>query len=175
MTDPIIVRPATTADLPAVRDVAGRTWRAAYAGLIPDVDIERFLLNAYSPSGLERTLSALGAGFVVATDGGEVVGYAMGGRNREGRAELFAIYVLPERQGTGIGRRLWSGVAGHLHGLGFTELLVWALASNGPARRFYERQGGQPVAEREFPVGAGLVSEIGYRAPAARLGSAPPR
>lgn len=164
MTDPIAVRPATTADLAGVRDVATQSWRAAYAGLIPDADVERFLADAYSAAALEQTLRALGPGFLVAADGDDVVGYAKSGRNREGGAELFAIYVLPERQGAGIGRRLWSAVVEHLRGLGFAGLAVWVLAGNGQARRFYERQGARRVAEREFPVGDGVVPEVGYRA-----------
>lgn len=159
------VRAATRADLPGVAGVAGRTWRAAYAGLIPEADVERFLASVYSPANLERTLLSLGAGFLVATDGDEIVGYAMSGRNREGDGELFAIYVLRERQGAGIGRRLWMAAAGHLRGLGLATMEVWVLAGNGPARRFYERQGALSVGERDFPVGEGVVPEVGSRAP----------
>ena len=93
----------------------------------------------------------------------------MSGRNREGGGELFAIYVLPERQATGIGRRLWQAAAEHLVGLGFEELAIWVLAGNGPARRFSERQGALPFGERDFPVGEGIVPEVGYRAPLSTL------
>lgn len=165
MFEPMVVRPATASDLAGVGAVAARTWRDAYAGLILEADIERFLADAYSLAALQQTLRVLGRGFLVAVEGDEVVGYAMGGRNREGRGELFAIYVLPERQGAGIGRRLWRAAARHLGGLGLRELVVWVLASNGPARRFYERQGALPVAERVFRVGDGSVPEVGYRAP----------
>lgn len=106
----------------------------------------------------------LGARFVVATDTGEVVGYAMGGRNREGGVELLAHYVLPERQGARISRRFWPGVTDHCRGLGFTEPLVWAPAGDGPGRRFSERQGVWTVLEREVRVGEDPIPEVGDRA-----------
>ena len=106
MTDPIAVRPATPADVPGIRDVAARTWRTAYAELIRDADIERFLATAYGPDNVEHTLRRLGAGYLVAVNAstGGIVGYAFAGPNRDGVGELFAIYVLPEQQGKGIGR-----------------------------------------------------------------------
>ena len=170
MPEPVAIRPAAPADVPGIREVATRTWRAAYAGLIPDADIERFLASAYAPEHVARTLDHLGAGYLVAAGPDGILGYAFGGLNRAGDGELFALYVLPERQGQGIGHRLWHGVANHLRGLGSADILVWVLATNRPARRFYERQGARPVAERDFPVGNGTIPEVGYRFPLA-----PPR
>ena len=169
MTDPVEIRPATPVDVPGIRDVAIRTWHAAYAGLIPAADVERFLAGAYRPEHVERGLRRLGAGYLVAVDAATrgIVGYAFAGRNRDGGGELFALYVLPERQGAGIGHRLWQAAADHLRAVGLAEMLVWVLATNHPAQRFYERQGARPVAERDFPVGDGVIPEIGYRAPLA--------
>lgn len=164
MPVPVEIRPATPADVSGIVALAGRTWRATYAGLIPDADIERFLATAYAEEHVARTRDHLGDGYLVATDpGGGLVGYAFGGRNRDGDGELFAIYVLPERQGLGIGRGLWDAVRDHLRRIGCPDMRVWVLATNHPARRFYERQGARPVAERDFPVGDGVVPEIGYR------------
>lgn len=41
---------------------------------------------------------------------GEVVGFALGQFDRESGAELNAIHVLPERQGTGAGQALMDVV-----------------------------------------------------------------
>jgi ribosomal protein S18 acetylase RimI-like enzyme len=162
---PIEVRPATAEDLRGVQGVAERTWRAAYAGLIPDADIEAFLAGAYNQEYLRLTLDHLGGGLIVAVEDGEVIGYAMAGRNRAGVAELFAIYVLPERQGCGVGWRLWRRALDRARDLGAEAVGLWVLEANVGARRFYERQGAEPTAERDFPVGAGAVREVGYRVP----------
>jgi ribosomal protein S18 acetylase RimI-like enzyme len=63
---------------------------------------------------------------------------------------VCALYVRPDRQGRGIGRRLVQAVAAHLAQGGMSALRVEVLAANAPARRFYEALGGEVVGEREF-------------------------
>jgi ribosomal protein S18 acetylase RimI-like enzyme len=76
--------------------------------------------------------------------------------NRMG--EVCAVYVHPRCQRQGVGRRLVVAVAAHLAQRGVTTLQIGALMSNAPARRFYEKLGGQVVAERE-------VEDAGFRLP----------
>jgi len=158
-----VVQAATTEQLPAIRHVAERTWRATYRGKIPRGQIGQFLEQAYSLETLERTLRRLGPGMLVALAEDEVVGYAMAGPNREGVGELFALYVLPGWQRHGAGHLLWQRATTHLRQAGFTEMILWVLDRNERARRFYERQGATAWTERPFPIGSGTINEIGYR------------
>jgi len=158
---PIAVRPAIHDDLLGLQAVAERTWRATYAGQLPEADIEAFLAAHYAP---ERLAQRLGPGLFVATRDAAVIGYAQAGLNGEGHAELFAIYVLPEMQGFGAGSQLWRRALARAHELGQRDMLVWVLATNAVARRFYERQSARVVGERAFSVGGGSVIEVGYRA-----------
>lgn len=159
----VVVRPATAADLPGVRDVAHRTWHATYDGHIPDTAIERFLEANYSLEALGRALERLGEGMLVAVVDDRVIGYALCGENRERRGEIFAIYVLPEWQRKSIGRRLWEQAVEHLRSLGVPDMVIWVLEANETARRFYERQGAKAFASRSFPVGTVEIEEVGYR------------
>lgn len=158
----VTVRPARPDDLPGLQEVARRTWRATYTGLIPDADIERFLERYYRLEALGRALERLGEGMLVAAVDDQVVGYATCGVNREGTGELFAIYVLPEWQRRGVGRRLWQRAIEHLRSLGLPEMVVWVLAANEPARRFYEHQGAALLGTRAFTVGETPLEEAGY-------------
>jgi FR47-like protein len=45
---------------------------------------------------------------------------------------------------------------------GMTALLLWVLAAN-PARKFYERLGGQPVYEKTVTIGGVPLIEVAYR------------
>ena len=162
MTYGTVIRPARHDDIPAVRHVASVTWRATYAGQIPDVDIDSFLESAYSERSLNTALSRLGDGFVVAEFDGVVVGYAMAGPNREGEPELDAMYVLPEHHGSGAGSRLRNAATDELTQQGHQRMCCWVLSSNVPARRFYERRGAFLSEEREFAVGATMVREARY-------------
>jgi ribosomal protein S18 acetylase RimI-like enzyme len=156
------IRTATLDDIAAIRHVAATTWRATYSGQIGDADIAQFLDSAYSERNLTIQISRFGAGFVVATIHGSVVGYAMAGLNRDGDAELFAIYVLPEYHGSGVGKRLWDAALVEQVRQGQSRLCCWVLASNARARRFYERQGAFLAEEREFPIGATMIREARY-------------
>jgi ribosomal protein S18 acetylase RimI-like enzyme len=120
----IQVRIATARDVPAIRAVADRTWRATYGGLLAEADITSFLDWNYSEENVGRSIGRLGSGYLVALAGGEIVGYAMAGMNRADEAELFAIYVVPEYQGRGAGYRLWHQAAEHLRANGADRVVL---------------------------------------------------
>jgi ribosomal protein S18 acetylase RimI-like enzyme len=158
-----VVRPSTIDDVPAIRDVAARTWRATYAGLVAVPDIELFLERAYGADAVARRIDRFGDGYLVALAAETLVGYAIAGANREGDGELFAIYVAPEAQGRGVGRALWQRAIAHLRSLGFDDLALWVAAGNASARRFYERQGAEPIGERSVRLGGSELHEVRYR------------
>jgi GNAT superfamily N-acetyltransferase len=89
---------------------------------------------------------------------GQVVGWAAFGPYRgeqEGAAdgELYALYVRPDRIGTGAGRALTSAVIDESARQGRRRLLLWVLADNVRARRFYAAAGF-------VPDGAEVIEEI---------------
>src|SRR5918996_606118 len=57
-----------------------------------------------------------------------------GGRGPSG--EIYEIYLRPECQGVGFGRRLFRAARDRLGAAGLRRLLVWALADNAAACRF---------------------------------------
>ncbi|WP_181151176.1 GNAT family N-acetyltransferase [Paenibacillus sp. PCH8] len=96
---------------------------------------------------------------------GNIVGFACGGREREGKlsydGELYAIYLLKEAQQTGIGQQLAERVVHHLHALNMRNLIIWALERNS-ACRFYEKMGGIPVHTQSVRIGGQELIEVGY-------------
>ena len=122
------------------------SWRLAYRGLLPDEVIER--LSVPDREALwERRLAdeqALGreSRVDVALLAGSLVGFVAAGPSRDddaaGRGEVYAIYVHPEHWSAGIGQALMAAAVEHLTGIGAGEGLLWVLASNVRARRFYE-------------------------------------
>ena len=75
-------------------------------------------------------------------DGGKVVGFAGYGNATDKElpdaGELFALYVLPEYYGTGLGRRLTDAA---LALIGQPKVALWVLKDNPRAIRFYEKYG----------------------------------
>ncbi len=143
------VRAGTLGDAAGMALVRVRTWRDAYAGLLPervlaDLDLDR------SERKFQEVLAAGGPLFSrVAEEEGEIVGFALAGprrggtgaeRDREG--EVHALYVLPRCQGRGIGGALFEAAREELRRRGFRSLIVRVLEGNG-CRRFYEDRGGR--------------------------------
>ena len=83
---------------------------------------------------------------VVAENDGAVVGFCGYGPSRDddaspGTGEVYAIYLLEEIAGRGVGRELCVHANRRLHALGYRSVTAWVLESNVRARRFYEAAG----------------------------------
>ena len=160
-------RVAGSSDAAAIARVHVTSWRATYRGLVPDG-----YLAQLSVASRARTWSAIlsdhesGSVTFVAEDEAEnAVGFASGGPERTGdpihMGELYALYVLPEWHGCGIGRHLVTRIAARLIGDGKTTMVIWVFADN-PARRFYERLGGTPVGAKTVTLGFKALVEVAY-------------
>ena len=62
-------------------------------------------------------------------------------------AELVMINVLEDCAGQGVGRTLMETAEEHWRTIGAPAAVLWVLADNEPARRFYANAGGREVAE----------------------------
>ncbi|MFD9742982.1 GNAT family N-acetyltransferase [[Kitasatospora] papulosa] len=166
------IRDMALADCAAVAEIRVRGWQRAYAGLIPSA-----YLDAMDPAqDAERRRTHLMAeggsvNLVAEEPDAELTGWACYGPCRDedvrpGSAELYAIYVRPDRVGAGIGRSLLGEVTARSLSAGFDEITLWALKENVRARRFYERAGFRPDgAEEAFEAGGARVPEVRYTRP----------
>ncbi len=165
------VRAATPADAPAVARVHVDSWRAAYAGLLPQtvldgLSVERreaFWRAAVEQPGDHRLW--------VVESGDLVVGFASTGPGRDedlpaGAGEVLAIYLAPTEWDRGLGARLFRRAIADLRERDVNPLVLWVLAANARGRRFYEAMGWRPDgAERPIDFDGTSVEEVRYRAP----------
>lgn len=163
------VREMTLADCDRVAEIRVRGWQSAYPGLVP-----RSYLDAMSVAqDAQRRREHFAAGdpqvvHLVAELGGDVIGWSCHGPYREGEvrtsdAELYAIYVHPDRVGAGVGRALLRESTARCTTAGYPRMLLWVLKKNTGARRFYERAGFRPDgAEEPFEVNGYAVPEVRY-------------
>lgn len=171
-----LIRPARVEDAGEIANVRVTTWRSTYRGLISQDYLDKMDIAAETrnyQNGLahmppERII------FVAEVqpeggpqpDRGKVVGYSNAGPARdldsEFPAELYALYILPEYQGRGIGRSLVREAAGWLTGKGYQTMIIYVLRENEPARKFYEAIGGRMVRELTRDVLGLTLSEVGY-------------
>jgi ribosomal protein S18 acetylase RimI-like enzyme len=161
----VVVRRAEVADLSKVETVARATWRVAYAGIIPD-EVQRRLLDTwYSPESLSRALAAQGSSFFVAESSGDIVGFAQFVRRSAESVELTRIYVLPDRQRSGVGMRLLNAGLTEFAGEGLNHLTVQVERDNRNGRGFYERAGFAEPRELTHDLQGYVLPLVEYRRP----------
>jgi GNAT superfamily N-acetyltransferase len=162
----VSLRPVrSAAEAAAVGPVHLASRAAAYAGLIPADALDATPAAAMAQWWAERWRWEHDTHLLtVAVDGPAVVGFTyVGPSETPGAAELYGVHVAPERVGTGVGRLLMVSALEQLRGLGEPRAVLWVLAGNARARRFYERGGwAADGAERSEPIGTAMTVQLRY-------------
>jgi ribosomal protein S18 acetylase RimI-like enzyme len=160
----IEVRRAKPSDAPAIASTHDEAWRNAYQGIIPGAELEK-LINRRGPNWWESAIRK-GSRIAVLAFGDDTAGYANYGRNRARSlfydGEIYEIYLRPEYQGLGFGRRLFTSARRDLCQSGLKSLVVWALSDNEPAVSFYRNLGGRAVARSSEKFGTKVLDKVAY-------------
>ena len=105
---------------------------------------------------------------LVLEDGAALLGYAMFGPRKDEpvgfSGQLYELYVRPIVLGTGVGHALFVAATDRLRRDSHDGFHLWVFEDNRRARRFYERHGGQLLANsrKRFDVAGHPVWEIAY-------------
>src|SRR5579871_4269020 len=160
----IEVRPAKAADAAAVASTHDEAWRAAYQGIIPGAALEK-LINRRGPQWWDSAIRK-GSRVSVLVFGDRVAGYANYGRNRARSlyydGEIYELYLRPEFQGLGFGRRLFTAARRDLMQSAMKSLSVWALSENENAVEFYRALGGRAVARSSEKFGTRVLDKVAF-------------
>jgi L-amino acid N-acyltransferase YncA len=162
----VLIRTATREDAVSISQVHVASWRTTYRGIVP----ARFLDELNTEERAAQWLKIIDSGsyLIVAERAGQIVGFINGGSIREALenhdAELYAIYLLVEAQGKGIGTALLIELAKRLRGAGFQSMIVWMLEAND-SFRFYEKTAAVRIAAKEIEIGGALLPIVAYSSP----------
>lgn len=144
----MLVRPAQPEDALAVAGVHVRAWQAAYRGLLPDTYLDQLRAEDRAERYDFATVDPRKPHTLVLAKGAEILGFATTAPSQTGElphyGELSALYVDPPHWNCGIGIVLIQAARVRLAVLGFTDALLWLLAGNQRADRFYRRDGWTP-------------------------------
>ncbi|MBO8156144.1 MAG: GNAT family N-acetyltransferase [Bacillaceae bacterium] len=162
------VRKARPEDAGAIANVHVKSWITTYSNLIDDEDLRQVISYEKRKAQWEAILKSSNISqflYVAENDKQEVVGFINGGNERSKKfaydGEIYAIYILKEYQGKGIGRQLLKTLTRAMKKEGYQSILVWVLTSN-PSSKFYEYHGAKPVDEEEITIGTGTYQETAY-------------
>ena len=164
----ITIRPADDDDVTGLTHVHISSWQTSYRGMVPDEmldtqSVERregYWRQVIGGEGISQFV------LVAQTEQGDIAGFVSGGKSRLETlpfdGELYAIYLLESYKRQGIGERLFRAALEKLKTDGYRSMMLWVLADNIPARRFYEKMGGKSVTEQMITIGGRELMEVAY-------------
>lgn len=158
------IRQASLSDVDGIAKVHLESWRSTYKGIISESYLYGLTFEQRKKN-WEWTFHNLNQDekIFVAEDRGTIIGFSNGGKNRVGDTEfdgeLYAIYILEQFQGKGIGRRLVERITNSLSEKNYHGMMVWVLESN-PAIDFYRKLGGKEFTRKEIIRGEDVLIEV---------------
>ncbi|HEU5273327.1 MAG TPA: GNAT family N-acetyltransferase [Xanthobacteraceae bacterium] len=160
----IEIRRARPSDAKPVADAHDEAWRTAYQGVIPGPELDKLIARrgaAWWDGAIRK-----GSRISLLAFGETIAGYANYGRNRARslhyEGEIYELYLRPEFQGLGFGRRLFTSARRDLVQSGMKSLVVWALSDNEPAVEFYRALGGRAIARSSEKFGGKMLEKVAY-------------
>ncbi|WP_235548879.1 GNAT family N-acetyltransferase [Paenibacillus sp. Soil522] len=134
------------------------SWRSTYKGIISDsvlseLSVEKrknsWLWTFNNPNDDEKI-------YVAEDINGGIIGFANGGRSRNDEfkqdGELYAIYLMKDHQGLGIGKLLLNVIVNSLKVNNYSSIMLWVLNDN-PSVGFYQALGGRVIGQKEIIIG----------------------
>ena len=153
----IIKKMETDDEIKGKAYVHWKSWQEAYPGIVDQKYLDELTLEKCEEIAY-RWLENL----IIAKDGERIIGFVGYGKYRNDEllqtGEIFAIYLLEEYYGQGIGYQLMQAGLSQLKE--YPQVAVWVLKENKRAIHFYERCGFQKDGREETIVLGSSVVEI---------------
>jgi ribosomal protein S18 acetylase RimI-like enzyme len=160
----ISLRPWLRSDLPAIQRLLLDTWLDTYGSFIPREDLASYLQAHYSQSKFEALIDDPDVTGLVADAVGAVVGYAKLYHARvEQRFYVHQLYILPAKQGLGLGHRLMACAEERARDLGADRIWLGVMVKNAQAVAWYQKLGFTAIETSPFVMGSTTVDHfVGY-------------
>jgi diamine N-acetyltransferase len=148
-----VFRNATHKDIKAIRDIANKTWFVTYEPILGKEQPQFMFDVIYSESALAEQMDK-GQDFVLQFVDNQIVAFASYSikDTEKNIYKLNKLYLNPEFQGGGYGRKMLEEVESQLKKLG-VKVLDLNVNRYNKARFFYEKLGFEIILEEDIPIG----------------------
>jgi ribosomal protein S18 acetylase RimI-like enzyme len=170
------IRHARKEEAAQLGEIAELIFRDTFAPFNTEADMDIYCAEAMSAGAFRSDLDDPMSEILVAADGGAIVAYAHIHRGETpavvGSAptiELKRFYLLRDRHGTGLARRLMREVARRSAALGAETLWLGVWEHNGRGIAFYRKLGFEEVGEQPFLLGTDRQRDLIMTIPLATL------
>ncbi|MBX0335269.1 GNAT family N-acetyltransferase [Pontibacter sp. HSC-14F20] len=153
MSSKFSFREASLSDIPLIHQLARATWEPTYRAILSQEQIEYMFEVIYTYEALERQMQE-NQTFILLQDSLEPIGFAAYSLKDSADAvyKLNKLYLLPTRQGEGLGNLLLTAVEERVRKAG-ARYLDLNVNTYNKAKAFYERCGYQVLLEEDIPIG----------------------
>lgn len=165
-----MIRKANIDDWKGISRVHVDCMHSAYQGVLPAATLEKFTYNDRETRWQKNLPNSIRGGtmnFVALDKNDEIVGFALAGTMRDPRlrikytGEVYGIYVHPEAQGQGFGRKLFEAVIGHLVTHHHSSIALWTFNKHS-SNSFFEHLCGTNVYEKKTVIAEKELEECAY-------------
>jgi GNAT superfamily N-acetyltransferase len=149
-----LIRQATINEVETIRDIADKTWQAAYSSILEQEQLTFMLAEIYSSEKLTGQIKNNIQTYLLLIEDDKPVAFAAFSPREENPEiyKLHKLYCLPETQGKGYGKVLINAVAARTLAAGKRTLELNVNRYN-KAKDFYERMGFSVVYQEDIPIG----------------------
>jgi GNAT superfamily N-acetyltransferase len=164
----IKIRKAKISDSAGIAKVHIDSWLSTYRGIMPDEKLDSLNYQDGKKKwarNIQNSIDGKEVLLVAETDD-KIVGFCGGSKNDHPETnekylnDLRVIYILKEYQKQGIGKKLVAEYVKILKSENVNSMIIWVLEDNN-SKAFYEKLGGEKVAEKTFNFGKEL-KVVGY-------------
>ena len=166
MNTNIVIQPIENHQLDALSTFAAAEFTRVFGHLYERQHLDDHLVEKYSAAFFTAEL-ARGCKILVALDDGKLIGYIKYGpmglpiEHEPDSMEIHRLYVHPDQQGAGIGRKLAEKALSDMSDDIDIYLGVWS--ENHQAQVFYQRFGFEKVGDYDYIVGPHRDHEFIFR------------
>lgn len=156
----ITLRLATLSDIPLIQEVAESTWPISYREIISPEQIRYMLDKMYNSTKIGEAITDPEQAFWLAEENGKVLGFCgiEHGYSEQTVTRIHKLYILPDTQGSGLGKILMNHVESEAKKHGSTKLHLNVNKQN-KAVGFYQKHGFVTDYEEVLDIGNGYVMD----------------
>lgn len=155
MDETLLIRSADVGDINSIGFLAQQIWPEAYGEILSPDQLKYMLKLIYSPKALHRQMIDDHHQFLVVEKETEPIGFASWSATPDdGVYKLHKLYLLPGRQGKGLGRAVLRFIFDTIRPEGARKLRLNVNRHN-KALQFYERMGFVVTGQEDIDIGHG--------------------
>ncbi|MEH6306718.1 GNAT family N-acetyltransferase [Olivibacter sp. CPCC 100613] len=151
---------ASPENIHIVQKIAYETWPATFDKILSSEQITYMLEMMYSTTSLLQQMTKLAHHFLLAMENNEYLGFISYelAYKETSQTKIHKIYILPQAQGRGVGKKLIKAVEDLAISKGDKSLLLNVNKYN-EAEKFYARLGFNTIGTENIDIGSGFLME----------------